>query len=432
MTRSTSFRHSNPLLTCALLIATLVAGSGRASADQPDRCEVYNCGSNTPDLRGTIINGLSTDGVFNRDRVRIVPWSLQLSPKSRCRTFSLGYEIPLTLRVRDGALVGQGFLGKGPLVDYPAACLIGATFQIEAPTACPTLRTDGNVRPCPMEVTTILIAESKSVSTWETKKSLRMQVPTYRLVDKAKETSLCDGQEAYGWMSRWQVGGLPGGSDSNRIDNPPGITGVPWREATDHALIVQGETYDLSASIDRQYSGPSWFNIACAGSAIAKMRLLGLDPMGLEPNRTPSTPGERQATLKMITAKYQGEQSHTVAGMPLTWRSARGIGYYGTPAGAGPFEAMWGSQGALCVSHLRLWRVPAPPISAPGLPNFGFHVEKPWEKYILAVERFQNLVADHTTEAGHIKKGLRPLSSCAGVTAPPEVFWTTETAEHHD
>jgi hypothetical protein len=129
-----------------------------------------------------------------------------------------------------------------------------------------------------------------------------------------------------------------------------------WRGPIDHALIVQGETYRPNGDVDVIRSGPRWISISCAGTSIAKMRLLGLDPMA---DSSAEGRGARQATLKMLTATYKAGVTHeTVKGMPLRWVARDGTEYVGGPDKAtwGPLEARWTRDGAVCLNHLRRMR----------------------------------------------------------------------------
>jgi len=90
-----------------------------------------------------------------------------------------------------------------------------------------------------------------------------------------------------------------------------------------------------------------------------------MDPMK---NRNPedptavpgaSTVQQRQSALKLMTAKYCGASSWTADGTQIYWRSP--VAAESAPGAAenllslGPIESRWGSNGALCISHLRLW-----------------------------------------------------------------------------
>jgi hypothetical protein len=161
---------------------------------------------------------------------------------------------------------------------------------------------------------------------------------------------------------RSPMGTIGGGGPAQPGSGPPGmsntwLSGYPddnevaiWRTPTQHALLLQGESYDGAGNIARSESGPRWINIACAGAALSKMRLLGFHPQG------PSTERDRQATLKMLTARYHGERTYTWPGVPLLWKHNRNQ-YYGVPRPetVGPMESVWSSEGAECTAHPRLW-----------------------------------------------------------------------------
>ena len=280
----------------------------------------------------------------------------------------------------------------------------------------------------------IQISEMDAVSTWEFDPSKRRYVATYRLVGD-NGNSICTKRKV-AWMDNWQVTNLPQPPPPNqpprtptgappqpttRQQMPPGIRGQLWFAETDHAVIVQGETYDDDGTISR--SGAEWFNIGCAGNAIAKMRLLGFDPMasGQTPANRSSTPDERIATLKMLTAKYTGPVSHTVQGTKLLWMSSRGIVYYGDPLldpGIGPIEAQWGPSGALCLSHLRLSRRPT-----------------------ITADVASVAASEHHTAADLRSSGQLPVCSTATQLeirrsiangSIGNAFWTTFTFDHVD
>ncbi|MDC0667379.1 ADYC domain-containing protein [Nannocystis radixulma] len=113
------------------------------------------------------------------------------------------------------------------------------------------------------------------------------------------------------------------------------------------ALVLGGETYDLDAKEVRP-DAEGWFSIACAGSAAAKLSLLGYGPQSSD-----TTPDQRQATLKMITADYcGGGHSYTENGTPIQWENVQGtVGLTAEPAG---IEAVWTAAGALCVDQTRI------------------------------------------------------------------------------
>ncbi len=118
--------------------------------------------------------------------------------------------------------------------------------------------------------------------------------------------------------------------------------------------VLYGERYDAASKTVNPGSG--WVNFACAGSALAKMKMLNYGPQAdFDGAGSPATAAQRQATLKMITADYCGTgQSFTENGTPLLWENASGsveLGEYWTP---GEVEAVWTESGALCLDEARL------------------------------------------------------------------------------
>jgi hypothetical protein len=132
---------------------------------------------------------------------------------------------------------------------------------------------------------------------------------------------------------------------------------MPWNRQGRYAFLVGGETYEAwSASVDMWGSAAApWFNIACAGTALSKMKLMGYDP---QDSTSPTTPEQRQATLKMLTARYcwgRRELAFTVEGTPLVWQNAD---YWFDPlvhddGTIGTLEAVWNQDGAICLNAPR-------------------------------------------------------------------------------
>jgi hypothetical protein len=194
---------------------------------------------------------------------------------------------------------------------------------------------------------------------------------------------------------------------------------------TYHALIIQGEVYDQDATVIRR--GYQWINIACAGSALAKLRLHGMNPMmNRNPEDSPVLPGtstiqQRQSALKLMTAKYCGTPSWTVDGTQIYWRSpvlttsmsdTASTALSQEPTTVGPIESRWGSNGALCISHLRLWSAGS---------TCADSSEQPWVEQI---QRDCNIPACDESE---------PCPE-EGASSDPATLWWTCTANHvsHD
>ncbi len=372
------------LQTLALGVTiALTSAAVRPHRVEAKGCGFAECGTNSAEIRGTSINGISVAGAVNSEGVRLVPGSLTLFPNylsmpSVCWGRG-GYGFALA--IVSGALVATT---HNPGEVLPTECLLGGTFQMDVPVA---LETGGTIT----RRVTLKIAQRGSVSTWHTTLA-RSLLTTYELIDLEKSTSICARSQP--WMEPWQIGGLLHG-----FTNPPGIAGAQWHTVTDHAVIVQGESYTPAASIDPERHSSEWFNIACAGSALAKSRLMGYDPMS-----TTSTAGQRQSTLKMLTAHYVRDtaQSWTQTGTPLIWVSTPAGAYYGgadPSLATGPIEARWNGSGATCVSHLRLWN-----------------------KTTTVASELETLTT---------VRRLGGVAAC-GTSAPSDTVWTTTTLDHVD
>lgn len=303
-------RFAAALIAGAVGAAALFVDLGAARAG----CNMWSCGGNTPILWGTFIRGLSSRGEGNADGIALAVGSLRPLP-GRC-----GGAQSLTLGATGGEAIA---LRADGTVACRGAALIGATFMITMP--------DGAGR----RAVSVRIDERGTVATWEADPHLRERVPTYRFSRASDGAPLCGGE---GWMSGWQR--------SHELDDD-GARGR-WHRGTDHAVLVQGEIYDEVGDVAAE--GPQWWGIACSGSGVAKMRLLGLDASHAgEPSAA------RVATLKMLGARYLGSEAYTRPGVPLAWVRWDGRAYAGTPVDhVGPLEAVWDEHGARCVSHLRL------------------------------------------------------------------------------
>ena len=127
-------------------------------------------------------------------------------------------------------------------------------------------------------------------------------------------------------------------------------------DETAWSVIVGGERYSWTdktafASGD---AARGWFNIACYGNALYKMKFTGYDPQPALGNERFTTPADRQATLKMMTGDYCGTgTSFTETGTPLYWINQEGWSDNATPPDS-ISEALWDENGALCLDEPRL------------------------------------------------------------------------------
>lgn len=334
-----------PLLTEEGPVVELEGCAASVPKARNDDCDDGQCGSNSSYLTGFELGELRLDGCRNEIGLRLLVDSLQGGgcPPGR-----------LTLDVGDGALFGT---------TLAASCrgddLEGATFWVEQAFTRPH---------GPVHVRYELAI--RHVGTAATFDDDRVTLPSYRLertgayrvvgdvpTDRgfspmlvAARTDLCIPADA--WMYTWP--------DVDARASP----GLHLRKATvdpsfvdQHGVLVAGERYDGergdgTETLFTATDAPRSFYVACAGSALAKMRLWGMDPAaGGVAGRD-----ARLATLDMLTARYC-DRSYTEPGVLLgmdrrrtSFVPARGAGT------AAWLEARWGARGATCLSHLRLWR----------------------------------------------------------------------------
>jgi hypothetical protein len=120
-----------------------------------------------------------------------------------------------------------------------------------------------------------------------------------------------------------------------------------------YAILIDDERYDTDAITVDPAPAEGWFNIACAGSALSKMMLMHYNPHLPANDAYYSTPTERTAVLKMLTADYLGTgEAFTKGGTLLQWEDTTGL--HPHPPMAHVVEAVWDETGALCLDAPRL------------------------------------------------------------------------------
>lgn len=141
--------------------------------------------------------------------------------------------------------------------------------------------------------------------------------------------------------------------------NPPerdAGEGSPTRmwNAPLEAILYSGDRYDADEHTVTASSYPAsgpWFNIACAGSALAKLHLTRHTTAG-SLSTHPSTAAQRQAMLRMYVSDLCGTgASFTEQGTPLHWTNSKGWSQL-TGMEFAP-EALWNENGALCLDTHR-------------------------------------------------------------------------------
>ncbi len=349
-----------------------------------DSCPIEGCGSNAAYVSGFVIDGLNLDGCRNHDGALLVRGSVRKGASS-CP------DVAMNLDVLDGALIGRAT--DGGAIVCSATDVSGLTFTVEGPSWAlglePTLT---------IATRTLRIRATDTVEAWNPI-GPREVVRSYTFEPTEPGAApVC--VPASGWLQPWASVAADAGTGA--------------AEPTP-AVLVFGELYHrkeavvLAAPTDRPFQRERWLNVACAGGALSKMRLMGLDPL-----RSPAAVDERQATLKMITAKYCGDLSFTSNGMPLLWESLNGrtATFAVRPPEVGPVEACWTSTGATCLSHGRAWRAGAPTVHQYGA-------------YILATEAALLETVHGVCNIPHC-----PADGTCPTSGGRTVYWKTSTAFH--
>jgi ADYC domain len=123
-------------------------------------------------------------------------------------------------------------------------------------------------------------------------------------------------------------------------------------------LLFEGDR--ISATKKTIYDvDTTWFNLGCAGSALAKMALTGHTEAARQAQTFTTDPLQRQTILKMFAGDYCGDGTpFTVAGQPLNWADDRGTmkmpALLASPPRPVVREARWTPDGAACLDKARV------------------------------------------------------------------------------
>lgn len=402
---------SRQVFVAVLALATLPVVRAASAA-----CPAYQCGGNSPILFGQPLTNLAVDGTAH-DRVRLRPDSLTAP---LCRSMRGGGALTLGVE-RDATGTVSELVGKrGGAVVCRGRELVDARFQIEVTPPRGA-----------MTVVTLQVDAIGRMRTWLRDPGRRHVLPTYRFsVVEAGRTDdlsgkrirrdqpmaagapLCSNRTSF---EDWQDFATAD-REANDQDLERELRGAgrmpevaAWREDQSHALIVQGQAFDETGGVVA--TGPQWFNLACMRTGVAKMRLLGVDPMDAA---LPA--GATSATLKMLGARYDGRTAETTPGTPLMWTRAWGddTAYFGGPpvdATPGPIEAAWGRDGALCLAHFR-----------PGMPILGARLRNSGGYARIIGANEANRVAARRRATG--------LPTCDPAQLPAGTLWISTTIDH--
>lgn len=119
------------------------------------------------------------------------------------------------------------------------------------------------------------------------------------------------------------------------------------------AFFFKGDRYDIhTRQVEETGLDDTWFNIACHGTAIAKLHRIRHTLAGSTAARLTSDK-DRQAYFKMFTADYCGtDYQFTVNGQPLNYGDRRGF-LHAAPGTT--FEAVWDERGPICLDTPRMY-----------------------------------------------------------------------------
>ncbi len=265
-------------------------------------CPERNCGENSPIVNGFPINGLSNHGrgTCNRSGVQLLPRSLQGG--------GCGSGADLALDPTEGVLIGE----RGGKVVCTGERLTGATFTVRSHARATLTFAITNVR--------------------------RIQVagggtPGYREGYRIESggASACEPGVAANVRSRLGLRAKP----DPQGEEPPTADGYSFGPDDDLVVAMDGPLYDVRDALITNPHG-EWFNLACAGDALAKQVLFGL--------YFPGDERMNETTLRMITANYCGK-AYTLRGIQFGWAAM---------LLAQSVEAGWAGGKAVCIDKPRL------------------------------------------------------------------------------
>lgn len=270
-------------------------------------CPTWGCGGNSPLIGPFMLNELDENGAPNSAHVRLLGF-LKDSVKYRVDV------VADKLYARNGRAVLSG------------AALVGGNFEVETPAA--------NGYPAGL-VEIEIMHVSDDVRFWQ---GPATPVETYEL----EYTGLDAPIGALMPLCKDPPSGRRDGENqpyANRFES----------------ILYTGDRYDakrklVTASSYKESTG--WFNIACAGSALAKLHLNRHTTASTITGFT-TTAAERQTMLKMYTGDFCGTgEPFTQQGAPMHWSNNKG---WSSPPGAmQTYESLWNDHGAVCLNTHRL------------------------------------------------------------------------------
>jgi ADYC domain len=297
-----------------------------AEVDQQSAlCDGWLCGTNSPEIAGfgfwelNLPTVLGSPGLPNNVGLRIVEF--------------VHNNIAYLPRVHRGRLTATRRLADGTVITLASSALVNGWFKL----------TNG------MRTFRLRVVEVGTVDSWAqpTNGGRKVVLESYRL----------------DWLElNAGGGGVTNLPPKNVCTHPPGRESPDVAGTTGnfvfHTLLFEGDrihaVQKLDTGIDLQ-----WFNLGCAGGALAKMALTGHTEASRNANTFHTTLPERQAMLKLLAADYCNDGTpFTVPGQPLNWRDDRDtmklIALLSSPQQPLVLEARWTDQGPACLDKPRV------------------------------------------------------------------------------
>jgi len=158
----------------------------------------------------------------------------------------------------------------------------------------------------------------------------------------------------------WKQTGVGDYRYTNVCSNPPHDTGEDTLGMNPFWVVLfEGDRINADKKLvyadgSTSAANNDWFNIGCAGHALAKLHL-NRHTQSSRPAGDSVDLGERTTFIKMVTADYCGDGTpFTFAGEPLVWKDDRNWLSFYVPPAAGSVEARWSKDGATCLEEPRL------------------------------------------------------------------------------
>ena len=298
----------------ALLVSACAAEPESGTVDQNAGvgCPIWMCGSNSPEIDHLGVHDLHSFGDQNANRFFIKDVEFPAGTGGWVATVNRG-EFTLTNPATGAKVVGAKVAGARIIVNNAST---GTVYEV--------------------------LIEQAAFGTdfW------------------AQSAAVAGVEEGFSYVLKWDV--KPGSGDQKRTWKPV-CSNAPQDGSPDlmgmnsfHSVVFEDDKISESAKTVELPTKKGWFNIGCAGHALAKLHLMG-HTQGAQ-NRYPAafktTTEQRTAALKMIVGDYCGTgYPFSVAGQKLEWIDSTGYMAYGVGGG---IEARWSPKGATCLEKPRV------------------------------------------------------------------------------